>query len=102
MTNKKRAAYINYASQPYWRAPCEQERKLPFLLAVGLSTPSRMTIRPFTGMALSASVKPLPSLVDHATPMSVQRAFSPSPVTLNKRWLGRDLVVVSVILVLLR
>jgi hypothetical protein len=34
--------------------------------------------------------------------MSVQRAFSPSPVTLNKRWLGRDLVVVSVILVLLR
>ena len=25
----------------------------------------------------------------HATPMSVQRALSPSPVTLNKRWLGR-------------
>ena len=47
-----------------------------------------MTIRPFTGIALSASVKPLPSLVAHATPMSVQRALSPSPVTLNKRGSG--------------
>jgi len=35
----------------------------------------------FSGIALSARVKPLPSLVAHATPMSVHLAFSPSPFT---------------------
>lgn len=45
----------------------------------------RMTIRPLTGNALSESVKPLPSLVGHATPMSVHRVLSPSPLTLNRR-----------------
>src|SRR3546814_9790584 len=54
-----------------------------------LASLSRITTRPLSGSAFRLSVKPFPSRVAHATPMSVHRALSPSPFTVKRRWLGR-------------